>query len=201
MYLSLTARERNSHVPEQLCDLASVRPEDLISWVTRQAYIEGSSRSALALSFLKDQVIEKVAGFAMDSPDNYKHAELFMKTSGMLPTAGSGAGSRSAAAIAPVSIFNMPMATSSSGSMAHSNSTANSRSSSMSISPGGLPDMDTEIIELSKIIQQDATDFPEPKQDRKKDDRDNDDSDSDDDDDDDEEDDNDSDDDSDDDGN
>lgn len=139
-YLSLTADKQRRHVPEQLCYLTGTKPEDLIAWVNRQLYVESAGRTAMLTSNRRDKVLERVADFAMESPDNYKHAELFMKASGAIAT-GSGRGGGS-----PVTIFNAPIASTSSQSSA----TSASMSSSMS---GAMKSMDEEIIELSKIMQ------------------------------------------------
>lgn len=139
-YLSLTADKQRRHVPEQLCYLTGTKPEDLIAWVNRQLYVESAGRTAMLTSNRRDKVLEKVADFAMESADNYKHAELFMKASGAIATGGRGGGG------SPVTIFNAPIASASSQSSA----TAASISSSMS---GAMKSMDEEIIELSKIMQ------------------------------------------------
>lgn len=137
---SLPPRERNAHMPEQICELASVLPADLIAWVTRQIWIEGSAKTSVVMSFMRDRVLEKTAEFAMAAPENYKHAELFYKTAGMMPAASRGVGS-------PVTIFNAPVA--SSGSVA----LAGAKSESSPVVSAGLRDMDSEIVELSKIMQ------------------------------------------------
>lgn len=136
--------ERRSHVPEQICELASVAAADLVSWVSRQVWQEGSAAASMCMSFMRARVIAKTAEFAMDSPDNYKHAELFAKTAGLLPVSGA-AGGRGGGS--PITIFNAPVA--SSGSVALSGS----RSESSPVAASGLRAMDEEIVELSKIMQ------------------------------------------------
>jgi hypothetical protein len=167
MWHSLPPIERVSHVPEQICELASVTPADLMSWVTRQIWNEGSAQTSMVLSFMRARVLRNTAEFAMASPDNYKHAELFMKSAGMLPTAArAGSGS-------PVTIFNAPVA--SSGSVA----LAGSRSESTPVHASGLRDMDSEIVELSKIMQTGGTACAAEDEDREDDDEDDDDDDGD----------------------
>lgn len=143
IWQSLPRDERVRHWPEQLCVLANVKPSDLISWVSRQVWEEQSASASMCMSFMRPRVLGKVAGFAMESADNYKHAELFMKSSGMLPSAGRGGGS-------PITIFNSPVAS--------SGSVAGVRSESSPVHASGLRDMDSEIVELSRIMQTDNDD-------------------------------------------
>ena len=145
VHQALSPRERRQHWPEQLCDLAAIQAADLIAMVARQAYQEGAAKSAMCLSFMRDGVLEKTAQFAMDSPDNYKHAELFMKTAGMLPQQPGGR------SVGPVQFFNNPVA--SSGSVA----LAGSKSDSSPVDRSGLRSMDAEIVELSQIMQTGGT--------------------------------------------
>jgi len=138
VWQSLPPKERNAHMPEQICELASVIPSDLVSWVARQAFAEGSAKANMCLSFMRDRVLEQTATFALASPDNFKDRELFLKASGSLPTPNGRMGT-----IIP--IFNMP--TASSGSIAGVVSEASP------VDKSGLRDMDSEIVELSKIMQ------------------------------------------------
>ena len=139
-WLSLSPRERATHLPEQLCDMTNVQASDLIRWVSGQAWQEGAAKSAMCMSFMRDRVLEKTAEFAMADAGNYKHAELFMRASGALPPSGSGR-----AAPTNVNLFNMPV--SSSGSV------AGVRGETGPVVASGLRDMDAEVVELSKIMQ------------------------------------------------
>ena len=143
VWQSLPLSERRSASPEQLCQLCDVQPSDLVSWVSRQVWQEGSAEASMVMSFQRHKVIAKTAQFAMDSPDNYKHAELFMKASGMMPQTGRGGST-------PVTIFNAPTAT--------ANATALSKSGSATGSVSGLADMDDEIVSMSKVMQSNYND-------------------------------------------
>jgi hypothetical protein len=136
VYQSLSSKERNAHFPEQICDLANVLHADLISWVSRQFWIEGSARSSMVLSHMRDQVLSRTAHFAMDSPDNVQHAKLFLTAAGALPQSGRSSSP-------PVNIFNMPT----------SNAAALSVARSEESPTGVLRDMDTDIITLDRIMQ------------------------------------------------
>lgn len=138
-YQSLPKSEQRSHLPEQICSLASVAASDLVSWVTRQVWVEGSAKANMCMSFMRDRVLERVGEFAIENPENYKHAELFMKVSGMMPATGRQGG---------VNIFNVPVAS--------SNAIAGAKSESAASSPAGLRGMDEEIVELSRIMQMEA---------------------------------------------
>lgn len=136
---SLPPRERNTHVPEQLCELATVSAADLIRWVSGQVWIEGTAATSMVLAFNKPRVLESVATAALD-PENGRHAEMFLKAAGILSQGGRGG--------APaVTIHNMPVA--SSGSVA----LAGSRSDSTPVSASGLRDMDSDIVSFSQIMQ------------------------------------------------
>lgn len=145
IWQSLPPRERISHVPEQLCELAKVPAADLVAWVTKQVWQENQASTSMVLSFNRARVLERTAEFAMDSPDNGRHAELFLKAAALLPS-GNGRAAQ------PISIYNMPVA--SSGSVALAGVGAKSDSSSVSAS--GLRDMDAEVVELSRIMQTDG---------------------------------------------
>ena len=140
-YNGIDKEDRQVWWPEQLCAMAQVPHEDLLCWVVRQAWISRSARTNLVMHFMRDQVLEKNAQFAMAAPENYKHTELFFKASGLIPIGGSA---RSAAGPA-VTIFNSP----SSSSVALSGS----KSESSPVTVSGLRDMDADIVELSRIMQ------------------------------------------------
>jgi hypothetical protein len=139
---ALSWNERQGHFPEQLCELSTVAPSDLIRWVAGQVWMEGSAKAAMCMSFMRDKVLEKTAEFGMANPDNYKHAELFMRASGLLPQSNGRGGGGPA-----VTIFNSPVA--SSGSVALSGS----RSDSSPVAASGLRAMDEDIVELSRVMQ------------------------------------------------
>lgn len=140
VHQSLPPKERNAHMPEQICELAAVPAADLIAWVSRQVWQEGSAKAAMCMSFNRDKVLEKFAMYAMASPDNIRHGEIFMKASGLLPSPGRGGGPG-------ISIFNMPSA--SSGAVA----LAGSKSETIPTGAAGLRGMDEEIVELAKVMQ------------------------------------------------
>lgn len=133
---ALAPSERRSHLPEQICSMASVAASDLASWVTRQVWLEGSTKASMCLSFMRDSVLERTAEFAMDSPENFKHAELFMKAAGMLPNGKGGN---------PINIYNHPVAS--------SGAVAGVRSEGAASTPAGLRGMDEEITDLARIMQ------------------------------------------------
>jgi len=142
VWKSLPPSERRSASPEQLCELSSVQPSDLISWVSRQVWQEGSAEASMVMSFQRHKVLAKTAQFATESPDNYKHAELFMKAAGMMPQPGRGG--------SPVTIFNTPTANANATSVAKSDASVSSKT--------GLLDMDDEIVSMAKIMQADFND-------------------------------------------
>ena len=140
--LALPLSERRSHYPEQICELANVQTDQLVRWVTGNAWLERDVDRAMCLSFLAVPVLEKVAEFAMASPDNYKSADQFLRSAGLLAQNSRSGGTPRAPANV---IYNMPVASGSAVSSSAAVSAAPDRS--------GLRDMDGEIVELSKIMQ------------------------------------------------
>lgn len=143
---ALTPKERQTHVPEQICELSQVVPADLVGWVTKRVWDENTAATGMVLSFNRPRVLERTAQFAMESPENGRHADLFLKAAGVMPQPSRGAVGHT---------FNlMPVA--SSGSVA----LAGSKSDSSPVSVTGLRDMDQEIVELSRIMQRDDAVVP-----------------------------------------
>lgn len=136
---SLTPAEHITHLPEQICEATFIPAWDLGGWVMRQSLKEGDGRFSMCSVFMRDRVLARSAEYAMDSPENYKHAELFLRASGALPQP------RSRGPGGPVQFFNMPVASSS--------SVAGVTSESAAAHPSGLRDMDAEIVDLAKIMQ------------------------------------------------
>lgn len=153
---ALDGRERMVYRPEQLCELAGVSAADLLSWVTRQAWLECSAKVGLCLSFMRDKVMEQTARFAMESPDNYKHAELFAKTSGMLPQPSGRSGG------VTIPIFNgvVSMGLADARQMPSSGSVVlpggKTETGPALTAATGLRSMDEDIVDLAKIMQTDA---------------------------------------------
>lgn len=142
IWQSLPYKERIAHVPEQLCELATVAASDLVAWVTKHVWVENQASTSMVLSFNRARVLDATAQFAMADPENGRHAELFLKAAGALPTGGARG-----AAGPPISIYNMPVA--SSGSVA----LAGAKSDSSPVDASGLRSMDNDIVELSRIMQ------------------------------------------------
>jgi hypothetical protein len=140
MWQSLPYHERIGHMPEQICELTTIPAADLVSWVGRQAWIEHAAGANMCLSFMKADVLEQTAAFALASPDNYKDRELFLKVAGMTPQPTRTGG--------PV-FFNMPVAS--------SNSVAGAKSDAAPATSSGLRSMDEDIVELAKIMQTDGS--------------------------------------------
>lgn len=139
IWRALPPKEQRSVVPEQLCELAQVSAADLIAWVSRQVWTEGTASASMVLAFNKPRVLDAVATAALD-PENGRAQELFMKSAGLLPSGNRGGGGG-------ITIHNMPVA--SSGSVA----LAGSKSESSPVNGSGLRSMDDDIVGLSQIMQ------------------------------------------------
>jgi hypothetical protein len=136
-WTALQPKDRRTAMPEQLCELASVPAADLVAWVSKQVWLSQSASASMALSFLRAPVVAKIGEFAMASPDNHQHAKLFMQAGGMLPQPARGGGVHATFLNAPI---------------ASSNAQAGVVSESSPVPRAGLMDMDSEIVELSKIM-------------------------------------------------
>lgn len=126
-YNHLPPRERNAMMPETLCDLAGVQTADLIAAVAKQVWLHKHPESSITVAMEQPLVIESTAEFAKASPDNYKHAELFMRLSGALPDKHG----------ASIVINNSPQT----ANINHSPAGAN-----------GYKTMDQRIIEMGKLL-------------------------------------------------
>ena len=144
---ALSKSERLCHAPEQICDLVNVKQDELLRWVAGQSWLSCSARSGMCLSFMRDKVLEKTAQFAMESSENARHTEIFLRAAGALPSSG---GSRGSGGV-NLSFLNMPVA--SSGSVA----LAGSKSESAPVDRSGLKDMDSEIVDLAAIMQTESS--------------------------------------------
>ena len=142
-YLLLTEYQRKNATPEQICALAHVPHDHLLRWVTGQAFMLGASMELMAKSFKRGPLMSKIADFAMESPDNVRHAELFMKSAGMLPQAVSRGGIN-IPIYAPGGTVGMP-GTGGGDGKANANVPA--------LPAGGLRTMDDDIIDLAAIMQ------------------------------------------------
>jgi hypothetical protein len=125
--------------PEQICEAAQVNPDHLIAWVAVEAAHEGTYQLGVMRAFKRAPAVKRMVDFAMDAPENFKHMELFCKVDGLLPVGRPG-GTR---------IYNQPIAA--------SGSVAGVLSESGTADRGGLRDMDSEVVNLSQILQTGST--------------------------------------------
>lgn len=150
VWRSLPVTEQRTHLPEQICELAGVSANNLVSWVSGQVWLEGSAQSAMVMAFRKSEVMEQTAAFALQSPDNYKHAELFLKASGALPQSARQGVSPA------VNIFNTPFAPT--GAVSGTAAALTAAAVPAVTAPSLALDMDQEIINLAQVMQSERND-------------------------------------------
>lgn len=83
-YNSLTAKDKWSHWPEQICELSNVTPGELVGAVCRAVWENKAGESSMISSIAHPQVLMKTAELAQDV-ENYHDRELFFRLTGSLP--------------------------------------------------------------------------------------------------------------------
>jgi len=83
-YYKLTRREQVNHMPEQLCDLAGVKPEELFGIVATELWRTARMEANLIVAAAYPKVIERTAKLA-ETKNGFKDRELFHKATGFLP--------------------------------------------------------------------------------------------------------------------
>lgn len=146
---SLSAREKQTHFPEQLCELSGVLSYALVAAVTAQVWLGSSAESSMALAFANPTMIHATAAYGSMQPEAFKDRELFFKLSGQLPTSKGGGGNGGG-----TNIFV--------GAQANANAAANSKSLAHSTlgDMSGLLDMDADTKENTKILSALESDGP-----------------------------------------
>lgn len=81
---ALPPRERNTAMPDQVCDLSGVAPSDLVAAVAKQLWTMKHSESVITASMNHPKVMEHTARNAGHIL-GYKDRELFFRVTGSLP--------------------------------------------------------------------------------------------------------------------
>jgi hypothetical protein len=84
-YEALPTKERNTVMPEKLCDLAGVDAGDMIAAVSREVWRHKQPESVITASMKHPKVIEATANFAISDPMAGRDRELFFRLTGGLP--------------------------------------------------------------------------------------------------------------------
>src|SRR5262249_26415596 len=116
--------------PEQLCDLAGITPGDLIGVISKTIWDTKSAASGIISAMAHPRVVERTALYAQRK-DGYKDRELFFRATGSLPDKKGSS----------VVINNNPQIAAVGGMP----------SAQMRVA-GELPDMDQEVVSLSKLL-------------------------------------------------
>jgi hypothetical protein len=98
-YLALAPRDRRSHWPEQICELANVTPGELVGAVCRALWECGVAESSVVSAIAHPKVVESTVKLALKA-EHYRDRELFFRLTGSLPDKKG----------ASINIFNNPTA-------------------------------------------------------------------------------------------
>ena len=84
-YNKLTFREKQTMMPEQICDLVGVAPADVIAAVARELWIHKSSETVITASMNQPRMMEATAFYGQMLADCGRDRELFFRVTGSLP--------------------------------------------------------------------------------------------------------------------
>jgi len=81
----LPKKERDLVMPERLCELAGVKPSELVGAVCSQVWALQNGESAMAASILHPSVVRRTAKAANNLKYGGRDRELFFRITGSLP--------------------------------------------------------------------------------------------------------------------
>ena len=84
VWLGLTAKDRIAASPEQICEMAQVKPAELVGAVCQAIWDAKSAEGSMVSAIAHPQILAKTAKNA-EKPMNYKDRELFFRVTGSLP--------------------------------------------------------------------------------------------------------------------
>lgn len=133
-WLALTPKDRKLHYPEQLCELSGVKPDELVGAVCGAIWRAKSAEGSLVSAMAHPSVLARTAK-AAEKTAGYKDRELFFRVTGNLPDKKGTS----------VVINNSPQTLVTGGA----------------VGPGqlpgrqnhGLPSMDEEAIDMSRLLE------------------------------------------------
>lgn len=135
-WLALTAKERNAHAPEQICELAKVTPDELVGAVCSAIWRAKSAEGSLVSAIAHPKILERTAR-AADKTAGYKDRELFFRVTGNLPDKKGTS----------VIINNTPQTLIAGGANGTGGIGQTGRQNH------GLPSMDEEAIDMSRLLE------------------------------------------------
>jgi hypothetical protein len=80
----ITAKDRRVITPEQLCEMAQVKPAELVGAVCQAIWDAKSAEGSMVSAIAHPEVLKRTATSAQ-KPANYKDRELFFRVTGSLP--------------------------------------------------------------------------------------------------------------------
>lgn len=130
VWLGLTPKDRRNHAPEQLCELSNVKPDELIGAVCSAIWRAKSAEGSLVSAMAHPAILERTAKAAAKAA-GYKDRELFFRVTGNLPDKKGTS----------VIINNSPQTLVTGGPLP------------VGRQPGGLPSMDEEAVDMSRLLE------------------------------------------------
>ena len=84
VYNSLDKKDRISTVPEQVCDMANVTPDEPVGAVCQSIWASKAAESSMVSAIAHPELLMDTIKFARKE-ENFKHLELFFRMAGSIP--------------------------------------------------------------------------------------------------------------------
>jgi hypothetical protein len=84
VWSGLTARDRNAATPEQLCEMAQIKPGELVGAVCQAIWDAKSAEGSMVSAIAHPEVLRRTAQSA-SKPGGQRDRELFFRVTGSLP--------------------------------------------------------------------------------------------------------------------
>lgn len=84
-FMALPKKEKREVMPERLCELAGVKPSELVGAVCAQIWAHNQAESAMAAAIAHPEVVRQTAKAARNVKWGGRDRELFFRVTGSLP--------------------------------------------------------------------------------------------------------------------
>lgn len=128
----LPSRKRDIIMPVELCDLAGIKPSDLIGAVCSQVWKVKGGTSTIISAVMEPEVITAIGRAALDLENGHQDRKLFVTMTGKMPD-------KKGTAMPAIAIYNNPQAIAAAAG---------------TVQPGILPDMHQDVIELDRLLDE-----------------------------------------------
>lgn len=85
VYNALPAREKQSIMPEQICDMSGVSIRELVGAVSMEVWSLHATETVITASINHPRMMQATAHYGQELPENNKDRELFFRMTGNLP--------------------------------------------------------------------------------------------------------------------